>query len=57
MQLHKSLRLFTAVIVTGSGTFAYLSCLFSVIDRLEIKVQLGISTKFWKCYMELFGSN
>lgn len=32
MQLHKSLRLFTAVIVTGSGTFAYLSFFHLLID-------------------------
>lgn len=55
MQLHKSLKLFTVVIVFGSSTSTYLSCLFSVIGRLEIKVHPDISVKFSKGCTELFG--
>lgn len=55
MQLHKSLKLFTVVIVIGRGTSAYLNCLFSLVGRLEIKVHPGISAKFCKGCTEVFG--
>lgn len=53
MQLHKSLKIFRIVIVTGSSTSTYLSCLFSLTGRLEIKVHPGISAKYKSC-TELF---
>lgn len=51
----QKLKLLTVVTVISSGTSTYLSCLFSLLRRLEIKVHPGISAKFSKGRTKLFG--